>query len=232
MSYSKPKTESPVTCEIEWAGAFDKGYLNRYDKTKKEQVVIDNGFSFIELDSRHAVRGYNKATKSSILSNEVENIGSEDMRVFKFVNGQAKTICEGIYKDIKGEFQSEGGKYAKIVYALVTKSKDELATAGSIIKITVKGSFLGPYIDGVKGGFEVEMTGHEEKRNGGTAFRAPTLKLNPIDANQDKLAMDSDEKLQEYFLQYKRSKNTTTDVGEELGAEVVVSGDIEEDAPF
>jgi hypothetical protein len=219
MSYSKPSGfTSPTVCDIEWAGSYDKGYLTRYDKEKKENVTIEGDFGFIELDSRHAVRGFHSPTRSGISSTEVDDISSESMRVFRFDNGKTKTIAEGIYKEIKGEFQSAGGKYAKIVYAVVTKSTDNVAHVGSTVRIIVKGSFLGPYIDTAKPQFEVTVSGFEEKKNGGTSFRAPKLGLSPVDAAQDKLAMDADEELQKFFLEYKRSKNSVQDVGEELGA--------------
>lgn len=216
MSYSKPdeNMQSPIACTIEWAGSYDAGHLKRYDKNKGENVKIGSPFGFIELDYRHGVQGFSSQHKASILSTEVKNISSESLSVFTFSSGNKVPIAEGVYKDIKGKFQAAGGKYAKIVYAIVTQSSDPVAKKGEMVKIIVKGSFTRPYIDVAKQGFEVLISGFNEERNGGTTFRSPKIELKPVSAEEDAAAMAADEKLQEWFMRWEQKKLQDVELGE------------------
>lgn len=250
MSYSNKNStfNSPVVADIEWAGGIKKGYLKRYDKENKCDIPIEGEFGFMELDVRTAIKGFSKANNCGIFSNEVEKMSEENLDVFSFKNGKKVAlqvhnpidntyidIKPGLYKDIKISLKAAGGKYTSVVYALVTKSSDSVATVGSIVRIYVNGSMLSPYIENAKRGFEVLINPEKKAKTtvGDNTFWVPSIEPAPIDADMDKNAMDADEKLQQFFLEYKRSKNTATDIGEELGAETVPSSDdIEEDVGF
>ena len=249
MSYSNKNNtfNSPVVTDIEWAGGIKKGYLKRYDRENKCDIPIEGVFGFMEIDVKTAIKGFSKANNCGIFSNEVSNQSQEELDVFSFNNKKKVSlqvhnpvdntyidIKKGLYKDIKVSLKAAGGKYTSVVYALVTTSTDSVATVGSLVRLYVNGSMLSPYIDNAKQGFEVlvDPAKKEEKTVGDNKFWSPSVELTPIDAEMDKKAMDADEKLQAFFTEYERSKNTVTDVGAELGAgEVPPSGD-SSDVPF
>jgi len=252
MSYSNKNAtfDSPVVCDIEWAGGIKKGYLKRYDREAKDDVLFTEAFGFMELDTRTGVRGFSKANMCGIFSNEVNNQSEEELEVFSFNNGKKVSlqvhnpvdntyidIKPGLYKDTKISLKAAGGKYTSVVYAIVTTSSDSVAKVGSLVRIYVNGSMLSSYFDKAKQGYEIliDPAKKEKKTVGDNTFWTPSLVLKPIDAEQDKRANDADEELQKFFVGYAESKLER--ISEEaVTPEPAIAGkpsdDIEEDVPF
>lgn len=109
-------SSNPSKRFVEFNG--EKGVFTYYDKEKKEDVTMPWPVSFLVLDQRHTVKGWNKANNSAIFSNEVLDINEEEMDVRTF-KGDNKGIAKGLYPKIKDKVKAAGGKYVRSVYVML-----------------------------------------------------------------------------------------------------------------
>ncbi len=105
-------SEKPAAKYLEWAS--EQGKFKYYDKAKGENILIDMP-RFLVLMQFHTVKGWHDSSQSSIYSNEVKLISSQEMEVKAFKGG---LIAKGIYKEIKERITAAGGHYVKSVYVM------------------------------------------------------------------------------------------------------------------
>ena len=113
--------KDPSALTIQWAGGNDAGHLKAYDKATKEKVPKLSPLSFVVLKERNCVDGFLATKGCGAHSNEVGNLATEEMTVNYWVDGKPQVLASGFYKDIKGDMESQGVKYHKVVYAMVCR---------------------------------------------------------------------------------------------------------------
>lgn len=199
MSRSNPTANNPNPSQrwFQWKGK--DGKLVWYDKEKKENVEVKEGFRFLVLDQLSTVTGYNKKAKSGIRSNEVRDVA--DTMVVKYFSGD--TIAEGPWASIKKDVVYEKGKFAKSVY-IAFKDGDEL----KIGNIMMTGSALGPWFDLNKAhGSElnkkaVVIKAGEKDTTGDVEFVPPVFTLVDTTDETNAIATDLDRELQDFLKGY------------------------------
>lgn len=217
MSRSNPTegSRNPTTRWFEWAGGSDGGHVRWYDKDAKASVKVEGPFAFLLLEELSTVKGWHEPSESSIYANEVRDVRQDVLVVKSFKGGE---LASGLYGEIKDRIVAKGGHYHASIY-IAYKEGDELKLGNLGLKGAAlsawmefkkaapkkkhaNGKLVGAYlVDAVK------ISGFEDMKKGGTAFRVPKfLLVTTTDAtNQQATALDAE--LQAYFADYfKRPK--------------------------
>lgn len=200
MSRSQPSanTPNPSTLWAEWKGSTGK--LVYFDKEKKENVVMKDGFKFLVLDQLNAVTGYNKKAKCGIYSNEVRDSRS-DVMVVKLFNGSS--VAEGLWNQIKEKVSSQRGGFAVSCY-IAYKDGPDLR----IGNIRFSGCSLGPWFDFVKKHRKdideraVVIKAGKHDTSGSVEFTPPMFEVSDITSETNLAAIKLDEQLQEFLKGY------------------------------
>jgi hypothetical protein len=153
-SRSTSGSNSPVKKYLSFKGS--KGKVRYYDKNRAEDerdVELDS-LDLIILDIKSSVSGFNEGSSSSISSNLLDPYatGREEFVVKSKVNGSYGVVAQGIWKDIKDEVSSIGGKFTTNLFALADLNDGE---GYQIVKLELNGSALSPWIEFV-GSFDNE----------------------------------------------------------------------------
>ena len=120
-------TTNPTSKFLEWKS--NNKSFSFYNKELKQNEEVKLPLTFMVLEEYHKISGFSDADQTGIYSNEVLQIGAEEMEVRTF---KGRIIAKGKYKDIKGAVNAAGGNYHKSIYA-VTKE-------GELINISFKGA--------------------------------------------------------------------------------------------
>lgn len=189
------KHSNPATKFLEWS-SNDKCF-KYYDKEKKDNVLLPLPFKFVILEHYHTVKGWNDASESGIYSNEVYGISKETMSVKSFKGGK---IAEGLYKDIKTQVNSAGGKYHRSIYAVTNELE--------IVNISIKGSAVSSYSDFIQeiGDYNfdknwIAVTGAQDGKKGSIKYSTPIFEKADAIKDPTKIAPFA-EMLQSYMLEY------------------------------
>ena len=118
---------NPTSKFLEWKS--NNKSFSFYNKELKQNEEVKLPLTFMVLEEYHKISGFSDADQTGIYSNEVLQIGAEEMEVRTF---KGRIIAKGKYKDIKGAVNAAGGNYHKSIYA-VTKE-------GELINISFKGA--------------------------------------------------------------------------------------------
>lgn len=226
MSFSNPRKENPAKKFIEWSG--EKAKFFYYDKELNEKIIIDIPLYFIVLDEFHLITGFDKISKSGIISNEVRNSQTDLMNARSF---KGSFNISGIWKNIKETVTSVGGKYCKSVYAmLITKEGNELVnfkfTGSSFSGVTdpedkykTIGGWLNVKFNKEKYGVTVKNS--IEGKNGTTVYQSPVFEAVNIQSRKELIqqAIEMDKVLQDY-MDYCLTKNNEHIIEDEIDKEI------------
>ena len=191
------------------------GFFKYYDKDKGEDIKIPFPFRFIPLEVLVTIKGYNESLKTGVYSNEVKWSGKEPLTVKTFKGGLSAT---GLYKDIKAEIDTMGGKFANSVY-IGYKIDGKLV----ICNIQVHGAALSPFIEygkehknlTQKGAMQVKTFALETK--GDNTFAYPVfeeLEITPeTELEAEMLGCNLKEYLDEYFKKNQNLGGDAIEVG-------------------
>jgi membrane-bound inhibitor of C-type lysozyme len=127
--------KNPATKFFNWKS--NEQNFSYYDKEKTENVSVPLSFKFLVLKQLQSVKGWSDALSGSIISNEVEFVGTQEINAVcyhKNLKGEATktTIAKGLYSNIKDAIVSAGAKYHKSIYIMLED--------GSLANIQLKGA--------------------------------------------------------------------------------------------
>ena len=209
MSRSNPTSENAHPCGLwlEWKGG--PGHLSYWDKTKGEngeRVAMDvkaKPFRCIVLDRTSTVRGYSKANKSGLYSNEVRDTRTEPLTVK--MHADKSIVASGLWTDIKDVVTSKrnGGGFAVNLYIAYKDGSDLKIGA-----IQIGGCALGPWFEFEKANrkalFErgLVIGCGELDTSGGVEFIPPVFGLCDVSPETDMAARKLDVELQAYLTEY------------------------------
>jgi hypothetical protein len=199
MSFSQPtKVENPALHFYEWRN----GQLSRYDKEKKENVIVKLPFSFGVLDELSTSTGFHEPSNSGIFSNEVKKLDSQILRVRAFKGGD---IATGKYIDIKDKVKANGGRYTRSIY-IAEKTAEKIGSGYVISNIKFTGAAFSAWLDftrahNVEQG-TVTLTGSVEGKKGATIYQIPTFEYGELTHDQITAFTALDQDLQKYLDRY------------------------------
>ena len=195
LKREETKSKNPAKKFLSWKS--EEKCFAYYDKEKEENVLIYLPFKFVILEHYHTVKGWNDASESRIYSNEVFQIGNEELQVKSFKGGN---IASGLYKDNKPSIVAAGGHYARSIYAVTNDLE--------IINISLKGTGVSSYSDFINdigdGNFDknwIEVTEAKELKKGKVKYSIPIFKKSTAIKDKSKLMPFADE-LQDYMIDY------------------------------
>ena len=170
-------SEKPAAKYLEWAS--EQGKFKYYDKAKGENVLIDMP-RFLVLMQFHTVKGWHDSSQSSIYSNEVKLIGTQEMEVKAFKGG---LIAKGIYKEIKERITAAGGHYVKSVYVMTVE--------GDVWNLQLKGAVVqewGEVFNKCQSRFAdewVTLDKVDKRKKGRVEYTVPVFKFDGVTSNED-----------------------------------------------
>jgi len=226
------KMENPCKLWLKWKSNEKKFEL--YDKIKEEKSLIDLPLKFIVLAQLNTVKGWNDALSGQVVSNEVQHIGTDKIKVvcyYKDAKGEKKNsiIAEGIYKDIKETIVSAGGRYHKSVYIMLED--------GTIANIQLKGAGVqawGEFANKNKARLLDEwvvVKSFAEGKKGAVKFTTPKFEfLQSLNETENALVNDAFDVLKSYLNAYLKAKDPVMDM--DVNDAEVVSENDDDDLSF
>ena len=193
-----------------------------YDKETKQNVEVKLPITFIVLEEYHCIKGFSDSDQTGIYSNEVLQIGTEEMEVRSY---KGRIIAKGLYKDIKGAVNAAGGNYHKSIYA-VTKE-------GELINISLKGAAVSKWSKLVeKGAWKrlsdewISIESAEDHKKGMVKYSTPNFVFNTsLSENEFKTVKAKATELENYLTTYFAKDVVVEDVAELDGVEALESLD-------
>lgn len=135
---------SPVKKYVNFKGS--KGQFAFYDKnsTNDDKNVYLDSIDFVLVDVRSSITGFNESSSSQISSNLLDpyKVGKEPFTVKTKINGSFDVFAKGIWKDIKAEVDSIGGKFTSNLFALA-----DVGDGMELVRIELSGASLTPWIE-------------------------------------------------------------------------------------
>ena len=186
-------SSNPSAKFIEWKSS--KKAWTYYDKELEKEVEIPfDGLAFIVLDELNTVKGYDKATKKGMWSNEVRNVTKEEFCV-RWKDG---VVIEGLWNDIKGKDRRLS--FTKSVYVMA-KGGDGY----ELVNLQLRGGAMGKWFDftkenDVNGNLVISATSLIE--DGENTFPGFAVVSKTLSAEASAQADKMDEKLQVYLDSY------------------------------
>lgn len=206
------KSANPTSKFLEWKS--DNKCFQFYDKENKQNVPVKLPLTFLVLEEYHKISGFNDADQTGIYSNEVLQIGTDEMEVKTF---KGRLIAKGLYKDIKSNVNAAGGNYHKSIYA-VTKE-------GELINLSLKGSSVSKWSQLTeKGAWKrlqdewVTIEDAEDHQKGRVKYSTPNFKFNTSISNSEyQMIKAKATELEEYLKGYFNNKVEPTEEVEPVG---------------
>lgn len=213
-------TTNPTSKFLEWKS--NNKSFSYYDKETKQNVEVKLPLTFIVLEEYHKISGFSDSDQTGIYSNEVLQIGTEELEVKTF---KGRIIAKGLYKDIKGAVNSAGGNYHKSIYA-VTKE-------GELINISLKGAAVSKWSKLVeKGAWKrlsdewISIESAEDHKKGMVKYSTPNFVFNTsLSENEFKTVKAKATELENYLTTYFAKDVVVEDVAELDGVEALESLD-------
>ena len=214
-------TTNPTSKFLEWKS--NNKSFSFFDKETKENVEVKLPLTFIVLEEYHCIKGFSDSDQTGIYSNEVLQIGTEEMEVKTF---KGRIIAKGKYKDIKGAVNAAGGNYHKSIYA-VTKE-------GELINISLKGAAVSKWSKLVeKGAWKrlsdewISIESAEDHKKGMVKYSTPNFVFNTSLSDAEfKIVEAKATELENYLTTYFAKDIVVEDVAELDGVEALESLDI------
>jgi len=211
---------NPTSKFLEWK-SNNKSFAY-YDKETKQNVEVKLPITFIVLEEYHCIKGFSDSDQTGIYSNEVLQIGTEEMEVRSY---KGRIIAKGLYKDIKGAVNAAGGNYHKSIYA-VTKE-------GELINISLKGAAVSKWSKLVeKGAWKrlsdewISIESAEDHKKGMVKYSTPNFVFNTsLSENEFKTVKAKATELENYLTTYFAKDVVVEDVAELDGVEALESLD-------
>lgn len=198
-------SKSPVKKFIEYKGG--DGHFEYYDKEKKERIEISLPLTFIVLDdTRMTVTGFNDESNSGIYSNEVGK-PSGSLRVKSHRGG---IIAEGPWDKIKDKVTSKnvGGRYCKVVYAIVkTDNTEDHPSGWEYVAFKFDGAAIGAWFE-FSGSADLMDYGVKivdefiDAKKGKTEYKVPVFESVRLSKDSVAVADKMYGPLKEYFQRY------------------------------
>ena len=213
-------TTNPTSKFLEWKS--NKKSFSFFDKETKQNVEVKLPLTFIVLEEYHKFSGFSDSDQTGIYSNEVLQIGTEEMEVRSY---KGRIIAKGLYKDIKGAVNAAGGNYHKSIYA-VTKE-------GELINISLKGAAVSKWSKLVeKGAWKrlsdewISIESAEDHKKGMVKYSTPNFVFNTsLSENEFKTVKAKATELENYLTTYFAKDVVVEDVAELDGVEALESLD-------
>lgn len=227
MSLSSPvvdKAQNPTSKYLKFNSK--EGKFAYFDKEQKEKVAIPLPYTFLILDSRVKITGWDDddgESGSAIWSNEVPTLNTP-LRI----NNGSRLLLEGLYSDIKPDIiANKGMLFSNVLYVAEVDASTSSLT-GDIHQITLTKSVLGAWMEFKKDakikkleGSVITAEGVINKKKGSNKYCVPKFAElnNPLSQDQMDIAVELDRSLQSYFdsLENKQEETLKEDTSFDFG---------------
>ena len=202
---------NPTSKFLEWKS--NNKSFSFFDKDNKQNVEVKLPITFMVLEEYHKIAGFSDSDQTGIYSNEVLQIGTEEMEVKTF---KGRIIAKGLYKDIKGAVNAAGGNYHKSIYAVTNEWE--------LINISLKGAAVSKWSNLVeKGAWKrlsdewISIESAEDHKKGMVKYSTPNFAFNiSLSDAEYKNVEEKATLLQEYMNKYFKKDVEVEVVSEEL----------------
>lgn len=202
--------KNPVKYRISFKG--DKGVFSfnkKMDDGSWSEVTLDN-LSFVLVDTRCSIVGWDDSSESNIYSNLVSKTSEEQF----LVRSKKGVIVEGLYADVKEKISAAGGKFCTNLFVLA-KVEDQFVPC--MLQLT--GSSLAAWSEFTKEkrikelyNFVLSASRGEEQKKGKVKFFRPKFDQSPLPQEVAEAADKFDhEELQPFLVGEEPEKESQDD---------------------
>ena len=207
---------NPTSKFLEWKS--NNKSFSFWNKELKKNEEVKLPLTFMVLEEYHKISGFSDADQTGIYSNEVLQIGTEEMEVRTF---KGRIIAKGLYKDIKGAVNAAGGNYHKSIYAVTNEWE--------LINISFKGACVSEWSKFVeKGAWKrladewVSIESSNDHQKGMVKYSTPNFAFNiSLSDTEYKVVEEKATQLQDYMNKYFKAEEIEVEA-----EEVVATGNI------
>ena len=207
---------NPTSKFLEWKS--NNKSFSFWNKELKKNEEVKLPLTFMVLEEYHKISGFSDADQTGIYSNEVLQIGTEEMEVRTF---KGRIIAKGLYKDIKGAVNAAGGNYHKSIYAVTNEWE--------LINISFKGACVSQWSTFIeKGAWKrladewVSIESSNDHQKGMVKYSTPNFAFNSsLSDTEYKVVEEKATQLQDYMNKYFKAEEIEVEA-----EEVVATGNI------
>lgn len=143
------RVSDPANIILRWRAK--DGVFRLTDLFRSESMDIHPPLSFIVLDELQAIRGFSVKYNASIYSNMCRGNEPGYFKVRVGAGGGNDFPINGQWGVIKDKVKAEGGRWVKVIYALMKVKVGEMALQETrIVKIELSGLALANYMQNIK----------------------------------------------------------------------------------
>ena len=207
MSRSKyqNRTSDPAQIIMQWRA--EEGLFKTTNLITKESGELPPPISFIVLDELQAVKGWSTKYDCGIYSNMWKGTEPGHFKVKVRNRGGNDFPITGKWHEIKDKVKAAGGRWIKIIYALMHIKENENYKI-KIVKIELQGLALANYVESIKNPYTgvIEINNLVKITRLGKNYLIPEFQNKPLE-NKFKdeieaIAVEKDKELQIYLNDY------------------------------
>lgn len=207
---NKQQLNDPATKILRWTS--EKGCFQVYDRESGEKNDLNIPVSFVVLDELQTVKGWSAKYDSGIYANLWRSNEPGFFKVRVNQGGGNDFPITGHWKTIKDRVENEGGKWVKVIYAMM-KAK---AGGYETVRIDLHGvvAYLFGQIKGsMDGAIVIKETFVDEKlkKKLRKEFLFPKFEKMKINEDVEEQAILKDRELQDYLTDYFQAINANAD---------------------
>jgi hypothetical protein len=199
MSWSEKKLTNPAEKFITFKA--EEGKFVYWDKEQEKNIEIGLPIHFVVLDELTTIRGYHSGSNSYFYSNEIKYQDEEILNVKTFKGNLNFT---GKYKDIRDSIKANGGKYAKSIYAIWLKEKDNYELINFNFSGSTNSAWINKSINVEEFGIVIKKIKEEQGKK--DIYYVPVFSALNVPDYLDQIATEMDKKLQDYLRSYRNQK--------------------------
>ena len=194
---TEEKLVRPTDIYMEWK----QGQFRYWNKEEKKNIEMPLPVKFLTVDTLSTIKGWSDSDESGIWSNEVRDIGKDEL----IVRTKKGILKQGLYKDIKDAVKNAGGKYCQSVYIALIEGETL-----KLCNIQMMGAALTSWIEFNKdndiysGMISVNSFIEQGKA---IKYKAPVFTGSMVSEELNSKALDIDTELQKYLTAYFKNDN-------------------------
>jgi hypothetical protein len=204
---NQQQLNDPATKILRWTS--EKGCFQVYDRESGEKNDLKIPVSFVVLDELQSVKGWSTKYDGGIYANLWRGNEPGFFKVKVNQGGGNDFPIVGHWKSIKDRVENEGGKWVKVIYAMMKSKSGGYETVRIDLHGTVAYSF-GLIKGSMDGAIVIKETYVDEKlqKKLRKEFLFPKFEKMKINDDVEQQAIIKDKELQEYLNDYFQALNT------------------------
>lgn len=212
--YSK-KNYAVHPCKVFLYVDYNNKTIKGWDSEKKEKTELNLSTPFIFVGNTLGIGWWDKDNKVKLYSNEINDMKTEWLEVFEWINKEREVVASGMWSDIKDDVKRKGWMLQTNIYAITEDGNifDLQVSWWAMFDIVWQLQKLGEKV--------VKISWIEEKENNGFKFKSLKIEQTgevskemkeTLKQTQNDFDTYFDEKKEELEISYNNKKKQDEDI--------------------